>query len=907
MGEVLIIKQPLPSVFFLPAAHRLLPAANRLPRLLPSPLTLIFMSSRNRFGLFRRTSFTSTTTPQLVEAGEVHKYREERLLTELHPDLLISEDLPVFFDEPTTTNATQSESDSDAVVVKSRKTSSRAKFSVFNIPSHDLNGTVVPTKEPSFLHLPASYTHDNLNEYLSAIGYHHNAGKLVSHDAGPYYRHIPRDQHVEEFIPDEYNNANIQNSALPGFSECTRAEYDMDRTDNEFFKSLNKRRRQGARQPAVSKEVFETTMTLLELAWFWVEQRMPPRTKFKVTDEIPDAEDQKCVICDDGECDNNNVIVFCDGCDIAVHQDCYGVPFIPEGQWLCKACQASRTKLLNCLFCPNRSGVFKKTDTGEWVHLICSIWLPEVSIPNNIFVEPVTGVEEIDRNRWRLVCFICKQKMGACIQCSNKKCSQAYHPTCGRKARLYMKMTAGIHGALVDQSTVISFCDKHTPIDFKPKVSVKRTVEIAKAYYRQRGPLAWTKHSPNNYNNSQKRITQGEPPSGGDWKTKRGIPVIPAFIADRIVKALAKFEITQCTEFVNELCRYWVLKKEHLKGAYLLKRLQNCVPLESFPLTSARGPITEEASAALKARAEELEAQLRFLDQLRSQAERLREAETRKLELAEVYERLVIAQLYPFMDAIRFIWAKVCELDHKLVQSFNSGDKLHSTTMSSISTVSTTQGETDHLLKPQTAPKKVITTLTGSARGKEISKKIEGFEYYTLEKFRIDVTSLFDPPHITRFTYISADSAAGAKLIIARLISRAERDCALETERYMPEFRVLLPDTRLSQPSSPPPSQPQQQKRPSKSGPQAELQLQREPTTVPYESSKRKHKNQYSYKDSTLRKKRKEKEPSLLLPELLPQKTLKSNSESAFVADNSGNSNEGIMQQGVDEDSCHEL
>ena len=124
----------------------------------------------------------------------------------------------------------------------------------------------------------------------------------------------------------------------------------MDRTDNEFFKSLNKRRRQGARQPAVSKEVFETTMTLLELAWFWVEQRMPPRTKFKVTDEIPDAEDQKCVICDDGECDNNNVIVFCDGCDIAVHQDCYGVPFIPEGQWLCKACQASRTKLLNCLF-----------------------------------------------------------------------------------------------------------------------------------------------------------------------------------------------------------------------------------------------------------------------------------------------------------------------------------------------------------------------------------------------------------------------------------------------------------------------------------------------------------------------------------------------------------------------------
>jgi hypothetical protein len=86
-----------------------------------------------------------------------------------------------------------------------------------------------------------------------------------------------------------------------------------------------------------------------------------------------------CCICGGGEsCMDTDVIILCDLCNIPVHQYCYGVPYIPEGQWLCKRCLLSPFREVNCIFCPNKGGAMKKTDDGKWSHVICAIWLPEV-------------------------------------------------------------------------------------------------------------------------------------------------------------------------------------------------------------------------------------------------------------------------------------------------------------------------------------------------------------------------------------------------------------------------------------------------------------------------------------------------------------------------------------------------
>ncbi|KAF2837885.1 hypothetical protein M501DRAFT_912817, partial [Patellaria atrata CBS 101060] len=487
-----------------------------------------------------------------------------------------------------------------------------------------------------------------------------------------------------------------------------RVEYDMDEQDDRWLEAYNAHRKE-EQVEAIKPAFFEITMTVIEKEWHALEKRIPkpnpkppqthrPRSSSAaaVNGEPAGAgeeQDSKCAICDDGDCDNSNAIVFCDGCDLAVHQECYGVPYVPEGQWMCRKCQLIGRGTPTCIFCPNVDGAFKQTNTLKWAHLLCSIWIPEVSLGNTAFMEPVMDVEKVPKSRWKLNCYICNQKMGACIQCGNKNCFQAFHVTCARRARLFLKMKSS-HGGpgTMDASVLKALCDKHVPPDWRRENDVETATAEAKSYYRHtmRG-RRWA-------DSQQTALTMGSATigaslEGGDeygahedaaavsgsnkrkrgqsqravWRLPSGAPVVPHAVYHNVETSLARFSIRKRKDFIAEACKYWTLKREARRGAALLKRLQ----LQMDTFTSME--ITRRDFAAMGAAggpklqrriefAEMLEGQM---EKVRSLCEKLKEREKLKLNDVGILSSIVEVVYFPIPKLLRPILERAQTLDPK--------------------------------------------------------------------------------------------------------------------------------------------------------------------------------------------------------------------------------------------------
>ena len=62
-----------------------------------------------------------------------------------------------------------------------------------------------------------------------------------------------------------------------------------------------------------------------------------------------------------------------------------------------------------CCLCPVEGGALKPTTIpGLWCHAACMQWIPEVAVEDVSKMEPVTHIKSIQRERWELLCTICR-------------------------------------------------------------------------------------------------------------------------------------------------------------------------------------------------------------------------------------------------------------------------------------------------------------------------------------------------------------------------------------------------------------------------------------------------------------------------------------------------------------------
>ena len=85
-----------------------------------------------------------------------------------------------------------------------------------------------------------------------------------------------------------------------------------------------------------------------------------------------------------------------------------------------------------CILCPNDNPYEEvlPTDNGKKAHRRCALYTPETYIAEEGDSERICDVDRIDKARLELKCNFCRNKRGSVFQCSQKKCTRAYHATC---------------------------------------------------------------------------------------------------------------------------------------------------------------------------------------------------------------------------------------------------------------------------------------------------------------------------------------------------------------------------------------------------------------------------------------------------------------------------------------------
>ncbi|TWW75096.1 E3 ubiquitin-protein ligase [Takifugu flavidus] len=214
-----------------------------------------------------------------------------------------------------------------------------------------------------------------------------------------------------QLLPESRSQADSRPQRACGARPSHFCCYDLDDLDVAWLELVNHEFRRMA-LPELDELTMEYVLVELESM---CEEKMRQAIETEEGLGIEYDEDVVCDVCRSPEGEDGNEMVFCDKCNVCVHQACYGILKVPRGNWLCRTCALGVQP--KCLLCPKRGGALKPTRSGtKWVHVSCALWIPEVSIGCPEKMEPITKVSHIPASRWALSCSLCREHTGTCIQ-----------------------------------------------------------------------------------------------------------------------------------------------------------------------------------------------------------------------------------------------------------------------------------------------------------------------------------------------------------------------------------------------------------------------------------------------------------------------------------------------------------
>lgn len=146
------------------------------------------------------------------------------------------------------------------------------------------------------------------------------------------------------------------------------SRYDLDEIDAYWLELLNSELKE-MEKPELDELTLERVLEELETL---CHQNMAQAIETQEGLGIEYDEDVVCDVCRSPEGEDGNEMVFCDKCNVCVHQACYGILKVPTGSWLCRTCALGVQP--KCLLCPKRGGALKPTRSGtKWVHVSCAL------------------------------------------------------------------------------------------------------------------------------------------------------------------------------------------------------------------------------------------------------------------------------------------------------------------------------------------------------------------------------------------------------------------------------------------------------------------------------------------------------------------------------------------------------